>query len=155
MRPLRAVDLPRLHELWQQNSVQFVSKERSRVAFMRLSALYQSQQAICWLLEHREEKRVIGTCEFNGFNLALASTDIGCELAYFARGQGYMSEALRCLLEYAFTSCGLVRLYARIKAENQSSQRLFSGLGFEQVEEDLQQSGLISMVLSAKKVRIK
>jgi len=49
----------------------------------------------------------------------------------FAR-QGYMSEALKIILDYAFDDIGLNRIYAGCVPENIPSQRVLRKLGFDQ-----------------------
>lgn len=67
--------------------------------------------------------------------------DAGCgTIAYWitppAQGEGYMTEAARLLLEYAFGQRRLNRIEARTLADNEASQGLLRTLGF--VEEGVE-----------------
>lgn len=49
------------------------------------------------------------------------------------RGKGAGSEALKLLIDYAFTSLNLHQLYANIDVNNESSTSLFAKFGFQKV----------------------
>ena len=48
-----------------------------------------------------------------------------------ARGKGLASEASRLLLDYAFTTLGLNRVYLHVFPENEAAVRLYERVGFE------------------------
>lgn len=60
--------------------------------------------------------------------------DDRAEIAYWlvpeARGEGYATEAVSLLLDYAFETRGLHRAYARVVAFNDDSRALVERLGF-------------------------
>lgn len=58
--------------------------------------------------------------------------EVGILVSPLVRGRGVAREALRLTLEQAFHTHGAPRVYARILATNQASQRLFASLGFRQ-----------------------
>lgn len=60
--------------------------------------------------------------------------DVGYAIAPFAQGKGFASEALKAILDYAFTQTNLTGLNAWVLAENQSSVRLLEKLGFVRVQ---------------------
>src|SRR5882672_1841917 len=47
-----------------------------------------------------------------------------------ARGKGLASEASRLLLDYAFRTLGLVRVYLHVFADNAAAVRLYERVGF-------------------------
>lgn len=47
------------------------------------------------------------------------------------RGKGLGSEALRLLINYAFTHLNLHQLYANIEGDNEASLKLFTNFGFQ------------------------
>lgn len=49
-----------------------------------------------------------------------------------ARGKGLASEASRLLLDYAFRTLGLNRVYLHLFADNEAALRLYRKVGFEQ-----------------------
>jgi aminoglycoside 6'-N-acetyltransferase len=56
--------------------------------------------------------------------------EIGYTLASVAHGSGYMTEALRGLLDHLFRDRGLLRVSAECDARNSRSSRLLERLGF-------------------------
>lgn len=77
----------------------------------------------------REDDVVIGTA---GVRLAEASSreaEFGCELAPHAWGHGYGLEAGRAIVEFAFRTLGLHRIFAYTLAENAAAIVLAERLG--------------------------
>lgn len=60
--------------------------------------------------------------------------DVGYSIATYAQGQGYASEALRAICQYAFDEAGITALNAWVLAGNIGSQRVLEKLGFSRVE---------------------
>jgi RimJ/RimL family protein N-acetyltransferase len=56
--------------------------------------------------------------------------EIGYIFATAQQGRGYATEAVRALVDLAFTTCGARRLSARVDARNTPSQALLERLGF-------------------------
>jgi RimJ/RimL family protein N-acetyltransferase len=117
-------------------------------------ARYQSWEPPCSLTEaramiHGLQSVVPGMAgEWYQFAVALASDDrligdfglgmtsdgrqaeLGFTFARAAQGQGYASEALVGLLDYAFSTLGLHRIFAITNVRNHRSQRLLERTGF-------------------------
>ncbi|MFE0653833.1 GNAT family N-acetyltransferase [Streptomyces sp. NPDC059534] len=66
--------------------------------------------------------------------------EVGYWLAAEARGQGYMTEAVRALAHWAFTGLGCVRLIWRAEVGNAGSRAVAERVGF--VVEGVQRAGL-------------
>lgn len=60
--------------------------------------------------------------------------DIGYAIAPFAQGNGFASEALQAIRDYAFTRTQVTALNAWVLAENTGSVRLLEKLGFVRVQ---------------------
>ncbi|MFV0464871.1 MAG: GNAT family N-acetyltransferase [Lachnospiraceae bacterium] len=58
--------------------------------------------------------------------------ELGYSLSPFSHGQGYASEAVRALINYAFSVWNKHRITASVDPENHRSIRLLRGLGFRQ-----------------------
>ncbi len=82
-----------------------------------------------WAVEHAGERVLIGDV---GVNLAdnLRQAEVGYTLAPERQGQGYATEAVRAVLDHAFTVLGLHRVSAECDARNDRSARLLERLGF-------------------------
>jgi RimJ/RimL family protein N-acetyltransferase len=81
-------------------------------------------------LELVETGQLIGTCTLFQINDQCGRAELGYMLGSFAWGQGYMREALRAFLAYAFTEMNLNRIEADTDPRNEPSLRLLANLGF-------------------------
>lgn len=84
-----------------------------------------------WGITLKENDRVIGTAGFNEFVLRWGRGSIGYDIlpAYWKRG--YMTEALRAILNHSFTTLGLNRVEALVMPGNEASAQLLRKLGFQ------------------------
>jgi len=76
------------------------------------------------------EGQVVGTCTLFGFNQASRRAEVGFVLGRSAWGKGYMSEALRALLDYGFSSLDLNRVEADTDPRNLAAAKMLERLGF-------------------------
>lgn len=83
-----------------------------------------------WGLQRREDNRLIGTCGLFRWNKSWRNCVVGYELGREYHGQGYMREALLCILEYGFSGMQLHRVQAETHPDNTPSIRLATELGF-------------------------
>jgi ribosomal-protein-alanine N-acetyltransferase len=75
----------------------------------------------------------IGTCGYNYWQLAGAYRgEIGCELSPAYWGQGYMTEALKLVVNFGFDTMELNRIEAFCHPGNNRAGGLFQALGFRQ-----------------------
>src|SRR6185437_1938143 len=85
-----------------------------------------------WLqiaIELKETGRLVGDCAFKIEEEDERQAEIGYTLARAYQGRGIASEAVSCVLEYAFTSLGLHRVTAITDCENAASVALLERLG--------------------------
>lgn len=75
----------------------------------------------------------IGVCGINQINWEHMNAEVGYWLGKPYWGNGYMSEAVICLLEYGFDDFDFYRMYARCLMSNPASARVLekSGMKFE------------------------
>jgi len=83
-------------------------------------------------IETKAEGRLIGHSSLFAFSEQCKRAEVGYGLAFSAWGHGYMSEAVRALLDYSFTELGLNRVEADIDPRNTASAKLLERLGFTQ-----------------------
>jgi RimJ/RimL family protein N-acetyltransferase len=88
-------------------------------------ALYQ------WGIARRSDDTVIGTCTLAHVDTQNRRAEIGFILRRDHWGQGYMSEATRALLRFAFEKLDLHRVEADVDPRNEASIRLLERLGFQ------------------------
>jgi RimJ/RimL family protein N-acetyltransferase len=84
----------------------------------------------------RADGNVIGDAGFMGPPDATGAVSIGCAIIEDARGQGYATEALRALLEWARAQSGLTCVLADTTRSNLASQRLLERVGMHRIGED-------------------
>jgi RimJ/RimL family protein N-acetyltransferase len=87
-------------------------------------------------LIRRADGRVIGDAGFLGPPDATGAVNVDCAIAEDARGQGYATEALAVLLDWARKQTGLTCVLADTTRSNLASQRLLERAGMVRVGED-------------------
>ena len=90
-----------------------------------VGSLYQ------WGVVRRDEDAVIGTCTLAGVDARNRRAEIGFILRRDHWGRGYMLEATRTLLRFAFEQLALHRVEADVDPRNDASIRLIERLGFQ------------------------
>nr|WP_276616039.1 GNAT family protein [Paenibacillus timonensis] len=109
----------------------FTSVEDTWEMINLLNGLSESEDTLRFGIELKEEKKLIGSCGFNVWELAGAYRgEIGYDLGREYWGHGYMSEALRMLLAYGYETMGLNRIEALVDPRNNASRRLLKAFGF-------------------------
>jgi [ribosomal protein S5]-alanine N-acetyltransferase len=84
-----------------------------------------------YLIVHRDDACLIGTCGFKGPPDYTAAVEIGYEIAPSYQRQGYGTEAARRLCEYAFAHDAVNKITAMTLSEENPSTMLLRRLGFE------------------------
>ncbi|WP_220212242.1 GNAT family N-acetyltransferase [Streptomyces sp. WELS2] len=87
-------------------------------------------------LVRRADGRAVGGMGFHSAPDEEGRVEIGYDLAESARGNGYATEALRALAEWALARDGVRTLFATIDPANTASQAVVSRAGFTKVSED-------------------
>ena len=81
-------------------------------------------------IEHKSDSALIGTCTLFAFHRPSRRAEMGYALGRPFWGQGYMNEALKRLVQYAFDELDLNRLEADIDPRNLASAKTLERLGF-------------------------
>jgi Acetyltransferases, including N-acetylases of ribosomal proteins len=85
------------------------------------------------MIELASDKKTIGTIDLFDFDPFHKRAGLGILIADDAeRRKGYASMALKCLIDYCFTTLQLHQLYCNILANNCESMDLFKKQGFVQ-----------------------
>ncbi|MEF2967902.1 GNAT family protein [Paenibacillus sp. M1] len=84
-----------------------------------------------WIYRRDRPERVIGSITLNNI---VYGVFLSCHLGYGIdgkeRGQGFMTEAVRTVAEYAFSALGLHRIEANIMPRNAASLKVAEKAGF-------------------------
>lgn len=97
-----------------------------------------------YIMIHKEDARVIGTCGFKGGPGFDGMVEIGYEVAVVYQGRGLATEATRALCTYAFTFESVQAINAHTLAEENASAHVLRNNGFQFIEEKIDiEDGLI------------
>jgi len=137
LRWIVEADAPALFEIYGDPEV---ARYLSRPAFTQMAqaeklvatakACYADGSSVNFAIERREDAAVIGTAMLFRFHRESRRAEIGYSMARAYWGQGYMHEALRALIDYAFGPLGLNRIEADIDPRNANSAKSLERLGF-------------------------
>ena len=98
-----------------------------------IEAWEADQELMCWGIELKSEKKLIGRVYLYGFvgnETAGYRVDIGYSLSGLYAGNGYATEAVRRVVEYGFSCLNIVRFQAEIIPENIASIKVCEKNGF-------------------------
>jgi len=116
--PLRSEDY--YSELYQ--------KEQLRQSIMMS---FRGEMCKWWIARRDQPERIIGSISLSNIARgAFQSCHLGYGLDGRERNQGFMTEALRGVIEYAFGELGLHRIEANIMPRNGASLKVVEKLGF-------------------------
>ena len=79
-----------------------------------------------------EDDAVVGTIDITDFAPMHSRGEVGIAVRKEYQGNGYASDALKLLCDYAFGFLFLKQLIVHVAADNEVSQRLFGSCGFVQ-----------------------
>jgi len=102
--------------------------------------LRESEAELGWwnyLVIHRRDVRLIGTCGYKGSPDFHGEVEIGYEIADAYQGQGLATETASALVEYAFKFEDVKCVTANTLAEKNASNHLLEKLGFQFVGEEI------------------
>lgn len=90
----------------------------------------RSGSGVRWAIERLSDGLFLGTCGLFRWNRNWRSCVVGYELAPFARGNGYMNEALSAAIDYGFDTMQINRIEAQVHPQNAPSIQTLETLGF-------------------------
>jgi len=84
-----------------------------------------------WILVRKSDGEKLGTCGFHCWNPQQHSIETGYDLRKEYWGNGYMTEAMEAIIDFAETALGVETMDAHIAIQNEKSISLVKKLGFE------------------------
>ncbi|MFT4217739.1 MAG: GNAT family N-acetyltransferase [Micropruina sp.] len=96
----------------------------------RVRAEFAAGEGVYWALAVPDDPRAIGLFGLGGWDRYHRRAEIGYNVHRDHWGQGLATEAVRGILEFAFTTMNLNRIEALIIADNHPSVRLVERVGF-------------------------
>ncbi len=82
------------------------------------------------VIADREKRRYLGQCGLSMIDQTARSAEVSVVVAPDSAGHGYGAEALRLLLDFAFSRMNLNRVYLRVYASNERAIRCYEKCGF-------------------------
>jgi diamine N-acetyltransferase len=139
LRPLEPDDIELLYkwennmEIWNVSNTRTPFSKYILAAYIKESAkdIYETKQLR--LIIENPSSKPIGALDLFDFDPYHMRAGIGILIHNEKnRNQGFASDALQCISDYAVETLGLKQLYANISAKNEISIHLFQKAGFEQ-----------------------
>jgi ribosomal-protein-alanine N-acetyltransferase len=82
-----------------------------------------------WGIVHKGDARLIGACGYSNWRREHRRAEIGYVLHRGYWGHGYMTEAVRAIVDFGFARMGLNRVEARCEVPNVGSARVMEKVG--------------------------
>ena len=120
---------PQVMRYWSSGPL--ANREAAAEMQREIAAGNHNNTMMKWGLALRESNRVIGTATLFNLNLDNDRAELGYAMGRAHWGKGYMNEALRALVSYAFDVMNLRRLEADVDPRNAASIRTLERLGFQ------------------------
>jgi ribosomal-protein-alanine N-acetyltransferase len=112
----------------------FETIQQAHTLISSFTTWFQNDQAVRWAIIRKDNSELIGTCCFDTFHPKYQSVNVGYNIRSDQWGQGYATEAVQTIIEYAFRN-GIVGPVNRVQAitvpTNVASEKVLEKLGFE------------------------
>lgn len=129
------------------------STDDTRAFLQHTVDAYHADRAASWAVEHKQDRRMIGTCGFIWWNTANASAELGYALSRDYWGKGYATEAASASVDFGFHVMQLHRIQAECIAANTGSAHVLEKIGMTpegiQREAVLDDDGFVDLLLYA------
>ena len=115
------------HVLWTAQRSIGEAKEYCRFMMRK----YRNDEPSSWGIIEKKTNKLVGTIGFMDYSEDNASVEVGYSLARWVWNCGYMTEALRRVIDYAFETMDLNRIEAQHEVTNPSSGRVMEKCGMK------------------------
>jgi len=137
LRPFRDSDAPALFAMFSDERVTrylarppWTSVDQANTYIATCNAALAAGESVRLGLETLDGGALIGECVLFHFAEESRRAELGYSLAPDAWGHGFMQEAARAMLDFAFADLGLNRIEAEIDPRNGPSARILERLAF-------------------------
>ena len=139
LRELNENDIEDLYEIFSSEEVMkyygmfpFKNKDELLKIIESFSKGFEEERVIRWGIQTKADGKIIGTCGFHNWSQKHFRAEIGYELSKAFWHKGYMSEAIKTILQYGFAHMNLNRIEGIVYPENLASQNTLIRLGFRE-----------------------
>jgi ribosomal-protein-alanine N-acetyltransferase len=128
LRLVEKEDLPILHE-WNNNpDVRGEFEQLRQETRTDLESYYDNLKDAQWFFVEKKDRTKIG---FIAHFLSAGETELGYFIVPGERGKGYVTEAIKIMVDYIFLSRNVVRIQAKADPENVSSCKALEKAAFK------------------------
>lgn len=115
------------HVLWDAHTS--LSESRGTIRYMIRK--YRAGDPSSWGIEDKQTGKMIGTIGYMWYQRENNSCEIGYSLSRAFWNRGYMTEALKAVIEYSFHTLHIHRVEAQHETENAASGRVMAKCGMK------------------------
>jgi ribosomal-protein-alanine N-acetyltransferase len=140
LREILPVDAPAIQQIRSNPEIlEFMDREslessQAAKAFIRtLSENFCAGKGVYWGLAFKSSGELIGTGGFHRWERATSEAEIAYELLPQYWRRGFISQALREMLEFGFCAMELQKIVANVNPQNVASRCLLEKFDFRQV----------------------
>lgn len=112
------------------NIENFSNENQAKEMIRFLNELSAQNKAMRYTIMEAKTNQIIGSCGFNTLDYENRKAEIGYELDSTFWGRGYGTEAISCLVDYAFNQLHFIRIEAEVEPENLPSVKVLQKLHF-------------------------
>jgi ribosomal-protein-alanine N-acetyltransferase len=110
---------------------------------------------VTWGITILGDPAIIGTICLWNFSEDYKTAEAGYDMNPDFQGKGFMSEALKGILDYGFNSLNLDKVTAYTHNANEASKKLLTRNGFNLVEGEIDEGNLSNMIFDILKTNFK
>ncbi|MBQ3761463.1 MAG: GNAT family N-acetyltransferase [Clostridia bacterium] len=115
------------HVLWEAHTS--VSDTKAYIRYMLRK--YRAGEPSSWCIVEKSTDKVVGTIGYMWYQKDNSSAEVGYSLARRCWNRGYMTEALRAVLDYTFRELGFNRVEAQHETDNGASGAVMRKCGMQ------------------------
>ncbi len=108
------------------------SREETKSYMEKMHQGVSDGEFIIWAMEHKETEKVIGTISIWNIRWEIMTAELGYGMRFSYQKRGYMQEALKKIMDYAFLKMNLQVIEAYTEEKNISSRKLLERLNFKE-----------------------
>ncbi len=105
-------------------------REEAEVVMKNFRDSFENKLSLRWAITLRVSGEFIGTCGFHNMNLTHRRAEIGYEIDKDFWRKGYVTEAIKKIIEFGFKTCDFNRIEALVYPENVASHKSLLKLDF-------------------------
>ncbi|CAM3615157.1 GNAT family N-acetyltransferase [Flavobacterium gelidilacus] len=124
--------------------------EEAKKFILQINENIETNKSITWGITLKNEPKIIGTICLWNFSEDNKTAEIGYDLEPKFQGKGIMSESLKSVLDYGFTTLNLDLIEAYTHQKNENSKTLLERNNFKLISAKIDEDNLNNAVFEIK-----